>query len=247
MPLVSEPVEIGPEWMFRRELGLKTPLGSKDEYARQFYHSLQPETLYDVDPNHGGIFSLEYSPEGSFLVAACEKRSILIFDPLNPSLVQSVESAHDDCVNCIKFIDSREFATCSDDYTVALWDVRNLKSKLLDLRGHENWVKSIEYSVEDQLLVTSGFDGGVLTWDLTKSSEVRSFNKVFSMNGLMRSRLSADGSKMVISTTAGYLMVIHNLDLTMLKTDLAYFKVSVLTCHAMAVISQVKWVRIPTL
>ena len=28
--------------------------------------------------------------------------------------------AHGDCVNCVRFIDSRMFATCSDDMTVAL-------------------------------------------------------------------------------------------------------------------------------
>ena len=43
-----------------------------------------------------------------------------------------------------RFIDSRIFATASDDMTVALWDVRNLKSKIRVLHGHSNWVKNIE-------------------------------------------------------------------------------------------------------
>lgn len=67
-----------------------------------------------------------------------------------------------------RFIDSRKFATCSDDSTVCLWDARNLKSRLRVLQGHSNWVKNIEYSHKDKLLLTSGFDGVIYTWELDK-------------------------------------------------------------------------------
>ena len=33
------------------------------------------------------------------LLAACERRSVLIFDPLSRKLVHSIDEAHDDCVN----------------------------------------------------------------------------------------------------------------------------------------------------
>jgi DDB1- and CUL4-associated factor 10 len=58
------------------------------------------------------------------------------------------------------------FATCSDDTTVALWDVRNLKKKIRTLLGHSNWVKNIEFSFKDKLLVTSGLEGSIYTWDI---------------------------------------------------------------------------------
>ena len=51
---------------------------------------------------------------------------MLLFDPLTRRLVSSIERAHDDCVNCVRFFDSRTFATCSDDCTVALWDSRSV-------------------------------------------------------------------------------------------------------------------------
>lgn len=71
-------------------------------------------------------------------------------------------------VKCFRFLDSRMLATCSDDSTIALWDVRNLKENIRVLRGHTNWVKSIEYSAKDNLLVSSGFDGHIYTWDINK-------------------------------------------------------------------------------
>jgi len=49
--------------------------------------------------------------------------------------------------------------------------VRNLKQKMRSLRGHSNWVKNIEYVPSDGLLVTSGFDGCVNTWDINSYPE----------------------------------------------------------------------------
>merc|ERR1719234_590981 len=159
------------------------------------------------------------------LAAACERKSILLFDPLTRKLTQTIEGAHTDCVNCIRFLDCRTFATCSDDTTVALWDVRNLKTRTRTLRGHSNWVKNIEYHSGENLLVTSGFDGAIYTWDINKYQETQAeFKKVFYTNGLMRMRLTPDASKMVISTMNGYLVVIHDLDLISMCEDLAGFK-----------------------
>ena len=64
------------------------------------------------------------SHSSSILAAACEHKSVLLFDPLTRRRVSSIERAHEDCVNCVRFFDSRTFATCSDDCTVALWDSR---------------------------------------------------------------------------------------------------------------------------
>lgn len=78
------------------------------------------------------------------------------------------------------------FATCSDDATVALYDTRNLKTKIRTLRGHSNWVKNIEYSKKDCLLVTSGFDGSIFTWDLNSYTESSlTYQKVFHTPGML--------------------------------------------------------------
>ena len=68
----------------------------------------------------------------------------------------------------IRFMVTFFIATCSDDTTIAIWDVRNLKDSIRVLRGHYNWVKSIEYSLKDNLLVSSGFDGQIYTWDINR-------------------------------------------------------------------------------
>ncbi|KAF6208765.1 hypothetical protein GE061_014504 [Apolygus lucorum] len=213
-----------------RELGNRSKVGSNDRFMNGLYQSFVPCTYWDHNESlqnaaPGGIFNLEFSPDGSLLVAACEKRSILMFDPLSRQLLHSVDNAHYDCVNCVRFLDSRVFATCSDDSTVALWDARNLKTRIRTLYGHSNWVKNIEFSQNDGLLVTSGFDGSIYTWDINSYTENGFlYNRVFHTNGLMRTRLNPDASKMIICTTGGYLILIHNLDLRTLAQDLEGFK-----------------------
>ncbi|KAK3915807.1 DDB1- and CUL4-associated factor 10-like protein [Frankliniella fusca] len=217
-------------WLRMRETGQKVPLGYGNKFSKFLYSSMSPHSSWEQGENvrgshHGGVFNLEFSPDGSLLVAACEKRSFLMFDALSQKQVHVVENAHRDCVNCVRFLDSRTFVTCSDDSTVALWDARNLKSSIRTLYGHSNWVKNIEYSQNDGLLVTSGFDGSIYTWDINSYTE-NGFNyeRVFHTNGLMRTRLTPDSSKMIICTTGGYLMIIHDLNLRTLAQDLHGFK-----------------------
>lgn len=51
------------------------------------------------------------------------------------------------------------------------------------------------------------------------------YKKAFYTNGLMRMRLHPDASKMLICTTSGYIMVVHDLNLETLPADLYGFKV----------------------
>ncbi|XP_033633432.1 DDB1- and CUL4-associated factor 10-like [Asterias rubens] len=171
---------------------------------------------------HEAIFNLEFSPSGDILVAACEENSMLLFDPLTTKNITAVRNAHGDCVNCIRFLDSRTFASGSDDSTIALWDIRNLKQKVRCLEGHTNWVKSIEYCHRTRRLISSAFDGAVVSWDINSYEENGApHEKIFYIESLMRTRLTPDCTKLVMSTARGFYIVIHNLNLSTLNSDLA--------------------------
>lgn len=173
---------------------------------------------------YGAVFNLEFSPNGKILVAACEDNAMRFYDPLSLSQIQVVAKAHTDCVNCVRFLDDRTFATGSDDCTIALWDYRNLSQKISQLKGHRNWVKSIEYSPAIGQLITSAFDGRVYAWDINSySTEAAKPTELVSLDRLMRTRLSPDDSKMILSTSLGYYVVIHELDLLTLARDLKDF------------------------
>lgn len=153
-----------------------------------------------------------------------------VIDHETVSTVRTVQ-CHITCVLSyliFRFLDARMFATCSDDTTVALWDVRNMKKKIRSLLGHLRWVKSIEFSVKDKLLVTSGLDGSIYTWDINSYTECNLvYQRVFHTSSLMRCRLSPDARKMVLCTTGGLIIIIHDLNLSTLAQDLHGFKVRI--------------------
>ncbi|CAH1802309.1 unnamed protein product [Owenia fusiformis] len=220
------------QWLRERELGQRFTIRhqpSRDTLWKTLYSRFHVQSMWHPndtvdDTHHGAVFNFDFSTDGSVLAAACEQKSLLLFDPLNGKLIHTRNAAHTDCVNCVKFLDSRLFASCSDDTSIALWDCRYLKNRVRTLQGHSNWVKNIEYSHDDGMLLTSGFDGSIFLWDINKYSEQNEGNCVFHMNGLMRSKLTPDASKLVISTTGGYLIVIHDLNLNTLSHDLQGFR-----------------------
>ena len=64
---------IASKYLLQRELGLKFPLGFRDRLHHKIYSSLQPAGSWDYSHSsssksgsqiHGGVFNLEYSPDG---------------------------------------------------------------------------------------------------------------------------------------------------------------------------------------
>uniref|UniRef100_A0A8C5M0J9 DDB1- and CUL4-associated factor 10 n=1 Tax=Leptobrachium leishanense TaxID=445787 RepID=A0A8C5M0J9_9ANUR len=206
-------------WLNNRCLGRGLCVDpARDNYRTMtsLYSSIHPTDSVSLSTRtHGAVFNLEYSPDGSVLTVACEQTEVLLFDPVSSKHIKTLTEAHEDCVNNIRFLDNRLFATCSDDTTIALWDLRKLNTKVCTLHGHTSWVKNIEYDTNTRLLVTSGFDGNVIIWDTNRCTEDGCpHKKFFHTRFLMRMRLTPDCSKMLISTSSGYLLILHDLDLT---------------------------------
>lgn len=170
---------------------------------------------YSGDSPYGSVFNLEFSPVEDTAIAVCANRAILVYDPRTSSKVHVVPHAHENCVNCVTFLDNFSFATCSDDQTIRLWDIRNLISNTGVLRGHKNWVKNIEYDKKTGILFSIAFFDGVRAWDLNKldlySSE-ETDNLVLSVPDPVRVKLSPDSSKMFVSMRKNKCLVIDNFD-----------------------------------
>ncbi|ALC47223.1 CG1523 [Drosophila busckii] len=223
------------QYLSRRESGwlhLNKHTGEENHLMQRIYSSMAMFNSYHANciPSAAGqatgaIFNVEFNGDGNVLIAATERKCVLGFDAITQQEIFKVPDAHTSSVNCIKFLDDRLFATGSDDFTVALWDLRNMKQKIRVLHGHSNWVKNIEYSSKDKLLVTSGFDGSIFTWDINSQTEQGLISqRVFHASGLMRCRISPAGDKLVLCTSSGYIMIVHHLDLTTLHKDLCGFR-----------------------
>ena len=166
---------------------------------------------------YGAVFNVEFSPRGDFVVAACEARAVVVYDPRYNFKVHAIPHAHEDCVNCVTFLDDTLFATCSDDHTIRLWDFRNLRSRLGILTGHTNWVKNIEYDRNSGYLFSVAFQDGVRFWDLNNLDAYSGHqgeynNRVQTLQDPVRMRLSPDGSKMFVSSRRNQCLLISDFD-----------------------------------
>lgn len=84
---------------------------------------------------------------------------------------QSVVTAHSAEVNCLSFNPFSEFliVTGSADKTVALWDMRALKSKLHSFEGHTSDVMQVEWSpMIESVFATCASDRRMHIWDVSR-------------------------------------------------------------------------------
>ena len=71
-------------------------------------------------------------------------------------------------MDCSPF-DQYLMVTGSADNTVAVWDIRNPKSKLFSLKGHSKDVNNVRFSkMQSNLLASSGHDRRMMVWDLSR-------------------------------------------------------------------------------
>lgn len=165
----------------------------------------------------GSIFNIQFSPSDSIVLTACSNKAIIGYDPRisTSKLIRSVPNAHCDCTNCITFIDEATFASCSDDKTIRLWDLRNLSACISTLTGHTNWIKNIEYDRKSNKLFSVAFHDGVREWDLgnyKSGTYEESSNHTFKLKDPVRMRIAPDGSKMFVSLRQNRCCVIDRFD-----------------------------------
>ena len=65
--------------------------------------------------------------------------------------------------------DANLIVTCSADKTVAVWDCRNMKSKLFVMKGHKDEATSVRFSsYHPNLIASAAQDRRVNIWDLSR-------------------------------------------------------------------------------
>ena len=85
-----------------------------------------------------------------------------------------VVDAHSKEINCLAFNPFSEYivATGSADKTVALWDMRSLKTKLHSLEGHTEEVYQVGWSpFNETILASASSDRRLNVWDISKIGE----------------------------------------------------------------------------
>jgi WD40 repeat protein len=83
----------------------------------------------------------------------------------------SVVQAHKEEINCLAFNPANDYmlATGSADKTVALWDLRNLKTNLHSLESHTGEILQLQWSPHHEYAIASASaDRRINVWDLSR-------------------------------------------------------------------------------
>lgn len=213
-----------------RQIGLKASVGDQYKITMSLWERLTSGRkkrlkFQGKSVDNDAIFGMSYSPHGDALIAACERKSFIAVDPLTEKVITVKDDAHTDCCNNVSFLDDRMFTTCSDDTTIAIWDLRNMSHEVHRLCGHSGWVKNVEIHRESQKIISSGFDENIIAWNLDKTDKNGQVKhrRLLSVQGLLRMRLSLDGASMYISSTdLSAVIAIHNLEPSHLAKDVGF-------------------------
>jgi WD40 repeat protein/energy-coupling factor transporter ATP-binding protein EcfA2 len=99
------------------------------------------------------ISAVGFTRDGKSLVMGDIKGVVKIIAMDNPASVRPL-SGHESGIEQIVFNHSGTFmATASNDKTVRLWNLDNLKEQPMVLRGHADWVRTAVYSADDEQLL----------------------------------------------------------------------------------------------
>jgi len=189
--------------------------------ALKLYKLLKLKHKYQEQLPRSAVYNIEFCPDDKYALAACASSDVMLFDPCSHSKIKTFTCGQKDGVNAITFIDERTFATCSDDSSIKLWDIRNTNENIKTLTGHTGWVKNMNFNSSTKQLITSAFDETLRLWDLDKfqPDNLCSSQVILEVPYMTRSNFLKNFAKLVISTTSGFLLVFDHFDAKTIKEE----------------------------
>ena len=167
--------------------------------------------------HEGAVTSIAFNPAGSLLASSGADGTVRIWNVAGgPAFGEAVGEplrGHSGRVLSVRFSpDGRVLASAGADKKIVLWNV-DTHQRTVELKGHDNAVKSIAFRPPDgRMLASGGFDGSVILWDVASGSQLGKPLGVSAAPASSDSRprddgarvmavaFSADGSKLASAT-----------------------------------------------
>ncbi|WP_071627483.1 metallophosphoesterase, partial [Poseidonibacter lekithochrous] len=105
-----------------------------------------------------------------------------------------------DIVNSVIKIDEKTIATCSDDNTVRVWDIKEKK----EVAKYD--LKAIEIFYKNNFLIVKHFDSNISIWFLDKDNSLKDTTKKYEVKSNIN-YISVDEDTLIFSTASGNLYV----------------------------------------
>ncbi|ESO90974.1 hypothetical protein LOTGIDRAFT_191449 [Lottia gigantea] len=154
---------------------------------------------YEYEMLGGAIKDLVWSPDSKRIAICGEGRSdfskVFMWD--TGTSVGNLTNHHKS-VNSIDFKQTRPFriATGSEDFTVGYFEGPPFKAKN-NMKGHTNFVQTVRFSPDGEILATGGSDGVVLLFNGSTSEPVGSLGEKAHKGGVYGISYSPDGRQIL--------------------------------------------------
>ncbi len=113
---------------------------------------------------------VKFAPNGQLVASASEDGLVCIWDGNTGRHRRCLQGGHEGAPLCLFFsTNGRRLGLTSTDGSVIVWNTKSTK-RTHDFHGHEDWVRSGVFSIQEQLVASASDDGTVRVWDLNAKS-----------------------------------------------------------------------------
>ena len=141
------------------------------DHTIRIFNAQTLELKHQIDAHANSVFTLEYTPNGKYLLSGSRDAHLRVWDCENNFEEHQAIIAHLFTINHLTFSpDGKYFATCSMDKSIKVWDAETFKLlKVIDKArhaGHGTSVNKLFWSGHENALVSCSDDRTISVWDI---------------------------------------------------------------------------------
>jgi WD40 repeat protein len=183
--------------------GMLLALGTRADVRIWSMHNLDaPPRVFQTPPE---TQSVAFSPDGKRLAVA-GRESVRLWELVNADSPRIVHQGIPSYNSVVFSPDGRSLAAGGTDSAVRIWDLSNLSTPPLILRGHQGVVRTVAFSADGKLLASAALDYTVRIWELRQQGGPLELQPATPAPNLSTHRVafSADGARVLSGVTSGF-------------------------------------------
>lgn len=177
--------------------------GEEDLRGFEWYflkNLLEPPTKTASFQHADEVWNAEFSPDGKFIVTACNDNFVRIWNVETGAMIQTQEQKG--AWKVAFFPDGKRFAVSSSSNSaplVRIYETETAK-EIMTLKGHTKRIRAVDVSPDGKTIATGSGDGNLIVWNAENGSELHRFSLASAEKGveLTDVQFSKNGDKLAV-------------------------------------------------